>query len=217
MSLNNLAKNLYAKRQQTPANGVTEPENGTLPEPKTEQEDNMEVDEPSSSSSSSSSSSDSSSSSQSSEGGEDVAEEPVEEPPVKRKIGRKPARRHRPGIRAVREFQNTRNPAYRKTTLFKAMKQVRDELHAKEIKFSTNTVELLPLIMENLMIPKAQLANRLALSTGKTTVLPRHLRMAMKLVDKPDLTHWTTKDFSALDLLLEKSQFRNTDLDVDSE
>jgi hypothetical protein len=151
-----------------------------------------------------------------SEPDEAVEDEPV---PAARRVGRKPLpRKYRGAVGSIRLQQKNPEPAYRRLTLFRHVKQiVRKEMKRDGVQFSAESVHLIATAMENIMLRKAALGSALTLSGGKTTLLPRYMLLGLKIADKPDLSQWSTQDRQQCDELLPKSQFRNTELDVQDE
>lgn len=136
-----------------------------------------------------------------------------------RSIGRKPLpRRHRGAVGAIRLNQSRRVPVYRKMTLFRLVNQiVRKEMGLKGMQFSKDSVAMIATAMENIMYRKVAPGQLLSLSGGKSSLMLRHALLGLKLQSKPDMRNWSRKDFTDCDGCLEKSQFRNTELDVDVE
>lgn len=123
-------------------------------------------------------------------------------------------RRYKGTIGAIRLNQEKSGPVYRKMTLFRLVKHlVRKEFGRPGLQFSATSVHLIASAMEAIMFRKVALGNLLSLSAGKSSLMPRYALLGMKIQDQPDLRHWVHEDFTQVDLLLEKSQFRNTMLD----
>ena len=126
--------------------------------------------------------------------------------------------RHRGAVGAIRLNQSRRAPVYRKMTLFRRVKRiVRIEMKRVGIQFHADSVYLIATAMENIMLRKVAVGNVLAMTAGKSTFMPRYAMLGIKLQQQPDLRQWTADDYKQCDQLLERSQFRNTELDVDQE
>jgi len=127
-------------------------------------------------------------------------------------------RRHRGAVGAIRLNQSRRTSVYRKTPLFRLVNQiVRGEMKRQGVQFSRDSVAMIATVMENLMYRKAAPGQLISLSSGKSSLLRRHAALGIKLQRKPDMRQWSAADFRECDAWLEKSQFRNTELDVEND
>lgn len=133
----------------------------------------------------------------------------------KRKGGRKPVpRRYRGTVGGIRKQQESDESVYRKTTICRHLKTLVRKQHSRhDVKISWEAYHLLPHLVEMMMRRPVLLSSMISLLSGKNSVMSRHAAFAYKISKNPNVLNWSAKDFEDFDNLLEKSQFRGTQLD----